>query len=99
MIKYIFPNGQCQETTRDQGHVQMGLGEFAGAARIAYTQGVDLFSAGDNRLALGYEYTSRFLLGEDIFSYGELSHRDKDLRNDYGIEYVYQHCSLPRFLG
>lgn len=91
LIKYIFPNGQCQETTRDQGHVQMGLGEFAGAARIAYTQGVDLFSAGDNRLALGYEYTSRFLLGEDIFSYGEPSHRDKDLRNDYGIEYVYQH--------
>ncbi len=91
LIKYIFPNGQCQETTRDQGHVQMGLGEFAGAARIAYTQGVDLFSAGDNRLALGYEYTSRFLLGKDIFSYGEPSHRDKDLRNDYGIEYVYQH--------
>lgn len=91
LIKYIFPNGQCQETTRDQGHVQMGLGEFVGAARIAYTQGVDLFSAGDNRLALGYEYTSRFLLGKDIFCYGEPSHRDKGLRNDYGIEYVYQH--------
>lgn len=39
LIKYIFPNGQCQETTRDQGHVQMGLGEFAGAARIAYITG------------------------------------------------------------
>ncbi|HEY6081904.1 MAG TPA: alginate lyase family protein, partial [Chitinophagaceae bacterium] len=53
VFKYIYPSGQCQESMRDQGHVQLGLGEFAGAAQVAYTQGVDLFSIGNNRIALG----------------------------------------------
>ena len=89
LFKYIYPNGQCQESVRDQAHVQLGLGEFAGAARIAYTQGVDLFSVGNNRLALGYEYTARFLLGETPFSYGVISERSKEIRDDY--EHVYRH--------
>ena len=89
IFKYIYPHGQCQETMRDQAHVQLGLGEFAGAARIAYTQGVDLFSAGNNRLALGYEYTASFLMGEEPFSYGRISERAKEVRDDY--EYVYRH--------
>jgi hypothetical protein len=29
--------------SKDQAHVQLGIGEFAGAAQVAYTQGVDLF--------------------------------------------------------
>ena len=91
IFKYIYPSGQCQETTRDQGHVQLGLGEFAGAAQIAYTQGVDLFSLADNRIALGYEYTARFLLGDKPHSYGLISERAKNLRDDY--EYVYRHYS------
>ncbi|WP_373511566.1 right-handed parallel beta-helix repeat-containing protein [Persicitalea sp.] len=89
LFKYIYPSGQCQETGRDQAHVQLGLGEFAGAAQIAYTQGVDVFSMGDHRLALGYEYTAQFLLGEPPHSYGEISQRAKKLRDDY--EYIYQH--------
>ena len=89
IFKYIYPSGQCQETMRDQAHVQLGLGEFAGAARIAYTQGVDLFSIGNNRIALGYEYTASFLMGEKPFSYGVISERAKRLRDDY--EYVYRH--------
>jgi parallel beta-helix repeat protein len=89
IFKYIYPSGQCQESTRDQAHVQLGLGEFAGAARIAYTQGVDLFSVGNNRLALGYEYTARFLLGEKPQSYGVVSERAKEIRDDY--EHVYRH--------
>jgi hypothetical protein len=89
IFKYIWPNGQCQETTRDQAHVQLGLGEFAGAARIAYTQGIDLFSMADNRIALGYEFTASFLMGEKPFSYGPISERAKDIRDDY--EYVYRH--------
>ena len=36
LIKYIYPTGQCQETRRDQGHVQMGLYEFSGAARLIH---------------------------------------------------------------
>ena len=89
IFKYIYPNGQCQETMRDQAHVQLGLGEFAGAAQIAFTQGVDLFSIADNRLGLGYEYTASFLLGQKPHSYGRISERALALRDDY--EYVYRH--------
>ena len=89
IFKYIWPSGQCQETMRDQGHVQLGLGEFAGAAQTAWTQGVDLFSIAGNRIALGYEYTAGFLLGEMPQSYGEISERAKTLRDDY--EVVYRH--------
>jgi parallel beta-helix repeat protein len=89
IFKYIWPNGQCQESTRDQAHVQLGLGEFAGAARIAWSQGIDLFSIGNNRIASGYEFTAGFLFGEKPFSYGIISERAKDIRDDY--EYVYRH--------
>lgn len=89
IFKYIWPSGQCQETMRDQAHVQLGLGEFAGAAQTAWTQGVDLFSLANNRIALGYEYTASFLLGEKPFSYGQISERAKSLRDDY--EVVYRH--------
>ncbi|HPE75346.1 MAG TPA: alginate lyase family protein [Draconibacterium sp.] len=89
IFKYIWPSGQCQETLRDQGHVQLGLGEFAGAAQIAWTQGVDLFSLANNRIALGFEYTASFLLGEKPQSYGQISDRAKTLRDDY--EVVYRH--------
>lgn len=89
IFKYIWPSGQCQETMRDQAHVQLGLGEFAGAAQTAFTQGVDLFTIADNRIALGYEYTASFLLGEKPQSYGEISERAKNLRDDY--EVVYRH--------
>lgn len=89
IFKYIFPSGQCQETMRDQAHVQLGLGEFAGAAQIAFTQGVDLFSVGNNRIALGYEYTAGFLLGHTPQSYGAISERAKTFRDGY--EYVYRH--------
>ncbi len=89
LFKYIWPSGQCQETMRDQAHVQLGLGEFAGAAQVAYTQGVDLFSIANNRIALGFEYTASFLLGEKPQSYGTISERAKNLRDDY--EVVYRH--------
>jgi parallel beta-helix repeat protein len=91
LFKYIYPNGQCQESLRDQGHVQLGLGEFAGAAQVAFTQGVDFFAAGNNRLALGYEYTAGFLFGQKTNCYGPISERAKNLRDDY--EVVYQHYS------
>ena len=89
LFKYIYPSGQCQESMRDQGHVQLGLGEFAGAAKVAYTQGVDFFSAANNRIGLGYEYTAQFLLGKTPHCYGKISERSKELRDDY--EYVYRH--------
>jgi hypothetical protein len=66
-IRYYFKKtGQCQESGRDQGHVQMGLSYLANACEIAWTQGLDLYSAFDNRLAKGYEYTCKFMLGGTV---------------------------------
>lgn len=89
IFKYIYPSGQCQESTRDQGHVQFGQGQFSGAARIAYTQGLDFFSIGNNRIALGYEYTSGFILGKNTQAYGIISEARKQVADVY--EYVYRH--------
>lgn len=66
ITKYINEFGQCQESGRDQLHVQMGLGFLACACEMAWKQGVDLYGAADNRLAKGFEYTAKFNLGEDV---------------------------------
>lgn len=70
---YIFESGQCQESTRDQMHVQMGIGALAGACETAFHQGVDLYGALDNRLLLGFEYTAKYNLGFDVPAVGVLS--------------------------
>ena len=90
ITKYIYPNGQIQETTRDWPHVQLGLGEFAKAAQIAWTQGVDLYGVADNRLALGFEYTAKYMLGEEVPVYGDISTRGRgEFRDIY--ESVFSH--------
>lgn len=63
---YINDFGECQESGRDQAHTQMGLGYLGCAAEIAWQQGVDLYGAFDNRLALGFEYTAKYNLGHDV---------------------------------
>jgi hypothetical protein len=72
ITRYIYPSGQCEETCRDQGHVQLGLGYLARTSIIAWNQGLDLFGEADNRLALGYEYTASLLLGEKVHAYGTI---------------------------
>lgn len=62
----INSHGQCQESGRDQTHAQLGLGHLAEACEIAWTQGVDLYSAADNRLLKGFEYTAKYNLGEEV---------------------------------
>ena len=63
---YFNAFGECQESGRDQVHTQMGLGFLGCACEIAWKQGVDLYGAVDNRLALGFEYTAKYNLGEDV---------------------------------
>lgn len=63
---YIYPSGQCQETKRDQLHVQWGIGGLVGVCEIAHNQGVDLYGALDNRLLKGLEYTAKYNLGEEV---------------------------------
>jgi hypothetical protein len=92
---YVYPSGQCQESTRDQGHTQLGLGEMAQAAQVAWTQGVDLFGAADNRLALGFEYTAKYNLGEDVPCEGFISDVSRGKFSD--IYYlVYQHYRFDK---
>ncbi len=69
---YVYPSGQCEETCRDQGHTQLGLGFLVNTCVVAWNQGVDLFAEADNRLALGIEYTARYNLGEDVPVYGRI---------------------------
>ncbi len=63
---YFTAWGQCQESGRDQGHTQMGLGFLSTACEIARTQGYDLYGAYNNLLATGYEYTAKYLLGGEV---------------------------------
>ncbi len=66
-----FPNyidsetGQCQESGRDQGHVQLGLGAACSICEIAYKQGNDLYGALNNLVMKGYEYTAKYNAGHD----------------------------------
>lgn len=63
---YFFENGQCQESGRDQAHTQMGLEFLANTCETAWVQGTDLYSALDNRLLKGFEYTAKYNLGNDV---------------------------------
>ena len=64
--RYIASTGQCQETGRDQGHVQLGLGALVETCVMAEEQGTDLWGALGNRLMQGLEYTARYNLGYEV---------------------------------
>ncbi len=59
MTYYVREDSTTQETLRDQGHEQMGIGGLAGIAETAWHQGVDLYSTADNRLLKGVEGTAK----------------------------------------
>ena len=91
IIKYIYPGGQCQETTRDWAHVQLGIGEFAKAAQVGDTQGIDFYSFGDDRLAQGFEQCAKYMLDkQDVDMYGVMQHRaNSSVRDIYESIYNY----------
>lgn len=62
---YIADSGQLQESGRDQAHSMLGIGCMAEICEVAWNQDVDLYSALDNRLMKGYEYTAKYNLGHD----------------------------------
>ncbi|HEY3836186.1 MAG TPA: alginate lyase family protein [Bryobacteraceae bacterium] len=97
ITRYVYPSGQCEENARDQGHTQLGLGYFARASQVAWTQGVDLYAAAGNRLALGYEFTARYMLGEDVPVYGLISPQSRGHFSDI-YEAVYQHYHFVKGL-
>lgn len=62
---YIYENGQCQESARDQGHAMLGIGALVEASEIAWNQGYDMYSHLDHRILLGLEYTLRYNVSYD----------------------------------
>lgn len=58
--------GQCQESGRDQQHTILGIGALPVICELAWKQGNDLYSAYDNRVLSGYEYTVKYNLGYDV---------------------------------
>jgi hypothetical protein len=100
ITRYVYPSGQCEETCRDQGHTQLGLGYMLNTCIVAWNQGVDLFAEADNRLALGFEYTARYNLGESVPVYGRISEAARGRFSDiyYAVlqHYRYQkHMEMP----
>ena len=63
---YFYENGQCQESGRDQQHVQMGIAFLSCAAEIAWKQHVDLYGASITDLYKGFEYTAKYMSGEEV---------------------------------
>lgn len=57
---YIYPNGQCQEACRDQGHTLCGVMMYVDIAEIAWNQGDDIYGMLDNRLLKGIEWAFRY---------------------------------------
>ena len=100
ITRYIYPSGQCEESCRDQGHTQLGLSYLVNTCVVAWNQGVDLFGEADNRLALGMEYTARYMLGEDVPAYGKVSEQTRgkfgDLYHPVLQHYLFEkHIAMP----
>lgn len=57
---YIWENGQCEESSRDQDHAVLGVGMVASLAEIAWNQGDDVYSIYNNRILKGYEWALRY---------------------------------------
>lgn len=57
---FIWENGQCQESSRDQDHAILGLGLISSIAEIAWNQGDDVYSIYDSRILKGYEWALRY---------------------------------------
>ena len=66
LTHYIYENGQCQESGRDQQHTQLGLAHMGDACQIVWNQSWDLYGAEDNRLLRGFEYTAAYNLGDKV---------------------------------
>ena len=100
ITRYVYPSGQCEESCRDQGHTQLGLAYFVNTCVVAWNQGVDLFAEAENRLALGIEYTARYMLGEEVPAYGKISEQTRgrfsDLYHTVLQHYRYEkHMAMP----
>jgi hypothetical protein len=106
LAHYIYANGQCQESGRDQQHTQLGLAHMGDACEMAWHQGLDLYGELDNRLLAGFEYTASYILGEDVpflpdvDRTGKYRHAVISARSDLrpGYEQIFNHYVRRRGL-
>lgn len=88
---YIYSNGQCQESCRDQGHVMAGLGQLVDLAEMAWHQGDDLYGAYDSRILLGLEWALRYNLSAMLGTPWEpVSYSDYENRCTFDNGYFYR---------
>lgn len=59
-LRDTLANGEVGDTGRDQGHTSLYINNLALIGEIFWKQGVDLFSAWDNRILACGEYDARF---------------------------------------
>ncbi|MHC5902346.1 alginate lyase family protein [Streptomyces sp. S6] len=64
--RVVQPDGQGQESGRDQGHEQLAVGLMGDIAQVAWNQGVDLWAFDGNRILANAEYAARYNLGGDV---------------------------------
>lgn len=96
---YIYENGQCQESGRDQSHAQLGLAHLGDASEMAWNQGLNLYACADNRLLKGFEYAAKYNLGEktefipDLDRTGKYAHGEISPRGPFRpvFEQIYNH--------
>lgn len=60
---YIYENGQCQESFRDQAHTMGGITNAFDLAKMAWNQGDNMFDAYNGRILKGLEWNTRFNVG------------------------------------
>ena len=67
---FIWENGQCQESSRDQDHAILGVGMVASLAEIVWNQGDDIWGYLDSRILKGYEFALRYNISYN-YSYAD----------------------------
>lgn len=96
ILHYIQPNGQTQESSRDQGHSVCGVNMLVNIAEIAWNQGDDLYSFGDNRILKAQEWTYRynlsFVLGQPWEPTGYTT-KPEEATFENGLYLQYRHRS------
>ncbi|MDZ7724979.1 MAG: alginate lyase family protein [candidate division KSB1 bacterium] len=97
MTYYVRNDSTTQETLRDQGHEQMGIGALAGIAETAWQQGVDLYSIENNRLLKGIEGTAKRVLDIDYrrLSIWESMYNHYHKRMGHDMPYTKQILTAP----
>jgi len=87
MHNLIWPNGQGQESSRDQSHALTGPGIISTMSEIAWNQGDDLYGHLDNRVLLGLEHYYRYNLSfENSFSPDQLTPWEPTVENGEFIQ-------------